>query len=186
MFENAQNKRTIPAPTRKNIMILTAFTFFHVVISLIGIVSGFVVVFGLLASKRLDGWTAVFLTTTVATSVTGFFFPVHRFLPSHAVGILSLIVLGFAMLALYRFQLAGGWRRTYVISSIVALYFNVFVLIVQLFEKVPALKAIAPTQSEPPFQIAQLAALLFFVVVGIRATMKFHVEPPRMAVNAHR
>src|SRR5579864_4186566 len=106
-------------------MILTAFTFFHVALSLVGIVSGFVVVFGLLVSKRLDGWTALFLTTTVATSITGFLFPVHHFMPSHALGILSLIALGTAMLALYRHQLAGGWRRTYVITATLALYFNV-------------------------------------------------------------
>ena len=158
-------------------MILSAFTFFHVVISLVGIVSGFVVIYGLLTSKRLDGWTATFLITTVATSLTGFMFPVHHFMPSHAVGILSLVVLAIAILARYRYHLVGAWRKTYVITAAIALYFNVFVLIVQLFEKVPALKAIAPTQSEPPFQIAQLCALLFFTAVTIRATMKFHGEP---------
>jgi len=158
-------------------MILSAFTFLHVLISLVGIGSGFVVVYGLLASKRLDGWTATFLWTTVATSVTGFMFPVHRFMPSHVFGILSLIALTFAILARYRHRLAGGWRATYVITAVVSLYLNVFVLIVQLFEKVPALKAIAPTQSEPPFQIAQLCALLLFTAIAIRATMTFHSEP---------
>src|SRR5258708_29945627 len=108
-------------------MILSAFTFFHVVLSLVGIASGFVVVYGLLNSKRFDGWTAVFLATTVATSVTGFMFPFHQFLPSHAVGILSLIVLAIAILARYRFHLLGGWGRTYVITAAIALYFNVFV-----------------------------------------------------------
>jgi len=157
-------------------MILAAFTLFHVLLSLIGIGAGFVVVYGLLASKRYDGWTKLFLVTTVATSVTGFMFPVHKLLPSHIVGILSLIVLGLVILARYGFGLAGGWRRTYAITSVVALYFNFFVLIVQLFEKVPALKALAPTQSEPPFQIAQLAALLVFAFLAIRAAMKFHVE----------
>ncbi|HEY1755908.1 MAG TPA: hypothetical protein VGG72_10965 [Bryobacteraceae bacterium] len=162
-------------------MILSAFTLFHVVLSLVGIGSGFVVLYGLLASKRLESWTMVFLTTTIATSVTGFLFPVHRFMPSHALGILSLTALTIAVLARYRFQLAGPWRRTYVITAVIAQYFNVFVLIVQLFEKVPALKEIAPTQSEAPFQAAQAVALLLFGVLGVRAAMKFHAEPPRTA-----
>jgi hypothetical protein len=162
-------------------MILSAFTMFHVVLSLVGIGSGFVVLYGLLTSKRLDGWTMVFLTTTVATSLTGFLFPVHHFLPSHAVGLLSLIALAIAILARYRFQLAGHWRRTYVITAVIALYFNVFVLIVQLFLKVPSLKEIAPTQSEPPFQMAQLVALILFGLFAVRAAMKFHSGPPRTA-----
>jgi hypothetical protein len=162
-------------------MILSAFTFFHVVLSLVGIASGFVVVYGLLTSKRFDGWTTVFLATTVATSVTGFMFPFHQFLPSHGVGILSLIVLTIAILARYRFHLVGAWGRTYVITAAIALYFNVFVLIVQLFEKVSSLKALAPTQSEPPFQVAQLAALLLFAALTIRAAMKFRAGSPRMA-----
>jgi hypothetical protein len=155
-------------------MILTAFTLFHVALSLIGIGSGFVVVYGLLTSKRLDGWTALFLSTTVATSVTGFMFPVHHFLPSHGVGIVSLIVLAFAILARYRFRLAGRWRRTYAITAVVGLYLNFFVLIAQLFMKVPSLKELAPTQSEPPFQITQAVALLIFATLAVRAAMKFH------------
>jgi hypothetical protein len=162
-------------------MILSAFTMFHVVLSLIGIGSGFVVLYGLLILKRLDGWTMVFLTRTVPASVTGFLFPVHHFLPSHAVGILSLIALAIASLARYRFQLAGLWRRTYLITAVIALYFNVFVLIVQLFLKVPSLKEIVPTQSEPPFQMAQLAALILFGLLAARAAMKFDSEPPRTA-----
>jgi hypothetical protein len=162
-------------------MLLSAFTFFHVVLSLVGIGAGFVVVYGLLASKRLDGWTSLFLITTVATSVTGFLFPFHGFLPSHGVGIVSLIVLTIAIVARYRFGLAGGWRRTYAITAVVALYLNVFVLIVQLFMKVPALKAIAPAQSEPPFQITQLIGLLLFTVLAIGAAIKFRAEPPRTA-----
>lgn len=162
-------------------MILSAFTLFHVILSLIGIGSGFVVVYGLLASKRLDGWTALFLATTVATSLTGFLFPFHQFLPSHGVGIVSLIVLVLAILARYRFRLEGGWRRTYVITAVIALYLNVFVLIAQLFMKVPSLKAIAPTQSEPPFQMTQLVALLLFAALAIRAAIKFHNGPPRAA-----
>ena len=162
-------------------MIVDALTLFHVVLSLVGIASGFVVVYGLIASKCLEGWTALFLWTTVATSVTGFLFPVHHFLPSHGVGIVSLIVLAIAILARYRFRLAGGWRRTYVIAAVIALYLNVFVLIVQLFRKVPSLNAIAPTQSEPPFQVSQLIALLVFAVLATRAAMKFRGEPPRTA-----
>ena len=166
-------------------MILTVFTLFHVVLSLIGIGSGFVVVYGLLTSKRMDGWTALFLSTTVATSVTGFMFPVHHFLPSHAVGIVSLIVLAFAILARYRFGLAGGWRRTYAITAVVSLYLNFFVLIAQLFMKVPALKELAPTQSEPPFQITQGIALLIFATLAVRAAMMFHTgDAARPAAGA--
>jgi hypothetical protein len=157
-------------------MLLTAFTIFHVLLSLIGIAAGLIVMYGLLTSKRLDGWTLIFLTTTVATSVTGYLFPVERLMPSHILGLLSLIALTFAILGRYRYQLAGAWRRTYVITSVIALYFNVFVLVVQMFQKIPALKALAPTQSEPPFAVAQLSVLLLFVIVGIRASMKFRVE----------
>jgi hypothetical protein len=162
-------------------MILSAFTFFHVVISLMGIGSGFLVVYGMLSSKRWDGWTALFLTTTVATSVTGFLFPAHRFTPGHAVGILSLVLLTFSILGRYRFGPAGGWRRTYAITAVTALYLNVFVLIVQLFEKVPSLRALAPTQSEPPFQVTQLSVLVIFAVLAVLAPIKFHVEPPPAA-----
>jgi len=162
-------------------VILGAFTIFHVILSLVAIVSGLAVVYALLGSKRLNGWNTLFLTTTAATSITGFLFPFHGFTPGIGVGILSLIVLAIAFLALYRFRLAGGWSRTYAITAVVALYFNMFVLVVQLFEKVPALKAIAPTQSELPFQMAQAAVLLIFAVLGIRAAMKFHGGPPHMA-----
>ena len=155
---------------------MTTFTLAHVVLSLIGILSGFVVVFGLFASKRLDSWNAVFLASTVLTSVTGFFFPFHRLLPSHVLGILSLITLAIAIPARYSFHLAGPWRRTYVITAVIAFYFNFFVLVAQLFMKVPALKALAPTQSEPPFVIAQVGALTLFIVFGVVATMRFHTE----------
>jgi YD repeat-containing protein len=159
---------------KENTLILTAFTIFHVLVSLIGIASGLVVMLGLLTSRRLDSWTAWFLVTTVATSATGFLFPVEHFMPSHAIGILSLIVLGFAILARYKHRLAGAWRKTYVITATIALYFNVFVLVVQMFRRVPFLEALAPTQSEPPFAIAQLAVLVLFIVLGTRAVMKFH------------
>jgi hypothetical protein len=162
-------------------VILVAFTLFHVLLSLIGIAAGFVVMYGLLASKRFDGWTKLFLITTAATSVTGFMFPVQRSMPSHALGILSLIALTIAIVARYRFDLAGAWRRTYVVTAVIALYFNVFVLIVQLFEKVPALKAIVPTQSEAPLKMAQLAALSIFAFLGTKAAISFRIDPPRTA-----
>jgi hypothetical protein len=152
---------------------MTTFTFVHIVISLLGILSGLVVLFGLIAGKRLDGWTVLFLVTTVATSVTGFMFPFHKLLPSHVVGVISLVVLAIAIAARYSRHLAGGWRRTYVISAVIALYLNVFVLIVQLFEKVPALNAMAPTQSEPPFKITQVVVMAIFVVLGIFAAKGF-------------
>jgi hypothetical protein len=160
---------------------MTAFTLFHVVLSLVGIFSGFVVVFGLIALRRLNGWTAIFLSTTVLTSVTGFLFPFHRLLPSHVLGILSLIALAVAIYARYQRHLWGGWRRSYVISSFIALYFNVFVLIAQLYMKVPALKAIAPTQTEAPFKITQLTCLALFIVLGISATVRFRGEQLRTA-----
>jgi len=160
-------------------MSLATYTAAHVAISLVGIGSGLVVLFGLLKGKNFRGWAGLFLATTVATSVTGFGFPAEHFLPSHGVGILSLIALVGAIAALYRFRLAGGWRRTYVICAMVALYLNCFVLVVQSFEKVDALKALAPTQSEPPFAIAQLVVLALFVFAGIQAAKRFRVEPPK-------
>jgi hypothetical protein len=160
---------------------LSIFTFIHVVISLVGIFSGFVVLFGWLAAKNLDGWTATFLLTTVATSVTGFFLPAEHFMPSHAVGIISLVVLAVALFALYGRQLSGGWRRGYLLTATAALYFNVFVLVAQLFAKVPALKALAPTQAEPPFAIAQGLVLVLFVVLGFLAMKRFRLEPAKAA-----
>jgi hypothetical protein len=154
-------------------MTTSTFTLVHVVLSLVGIFSGFVVVFGMLAAKRLDGWTALFFVTTVLTSVTGFLFPFHRFLPSHGVGIVSLIVLAVAILARYAFHLAGAWRRIYAVTAVMALYLNVFVLIAQAFQKVAALKAMAPTQSEPPFLVAQLIGMALFVVLTIFAARRF-------------
>lgn len=152
-------------------------TFVHVLISLIGIGAGLVVAYGLLTGKRLDGWTKLFLVTTVATSVTGFFFPVHQFMPSHAVGIISLVVLAIAIPARYKFHLRSAWRWIYVVGAVISLYLNVFVGIVQSFQKIPALKAMAPTQSEPPFLIAQLVVLVLFVGIGILGSIKFHINP---------
>jgi hypothetical protein len=158
-------------------MILIIFTLLHVAISLVGIISGFVVAWGFLKSKKSDCWTALFLATTAATSVTGFMFPFHGFKPSYVLGILSLIALTPCYIARYRKYLAGHWRAVYVITAMIALYFNVFVLVVQSFMKVPALHALAPTQSEPPFAITQLIVLVIFVVLTIFATIKFHPAP---------
>jgi succinate dehydrogenase/fumarate reductase cytochrome b subunit len=155
-------------------MFLTTFTLVHVVISLLGIFSGFIVVFGLLTDKRLDGWTALFLGTTVATSVTGFFFPVEHFMPSHAIGILSLLVLAVAIYARYARHLAGKWRKSYVITAVVAFYFNVFVGIVQAFAKIPALKDLAPTQSEAPFKVTQAVVLGIFIALAALSALRFH------------
>jgi hypothetical protein len=155
-------------------MSLETFTLVHVIISLVGIASGLVVVFGMLGGKRRNGCNAVFLTTTVLTSVTGFGFPFDHLLPSHKVGIISLLVLAIAVLARYAMHLAGPWQRIYVISAVIALYLNVFVLVVQGFLKVPALHALAPTQKEPPFLVAQLAVLAIFIGLGIGAANKAH------------
>jgi len=156
-------------------------TFVHVVLSLVGIFSGIVVAYGFLTSKRLEGWTTLFLVTTVLTSVTGFFFPFHKFLPSHALGIISLVALAVALVALYARELCGAWRLLYVVSAVMALYLNVFVLVVQLFQKVPALKAVAPTQSEPPFAATPLVVLILFIALGFFAGKKFRMETARTA-----
>lgn len=157
-------------------MILEIYTLIHVAISLVGIFTGFVVLYGLLTSKSLPGWTNVFLVTTALTSVTGFFFPVHRLLPSHIVGMISLVLLATAIYALFGRRLAGLWRKIYVVSGVLALYLNVFVGIVQSFEKIPALKDMAPTQSEPPFKITQLIVLLLFIGFAIVGSIRFRAE----------
>src|SRR5712692_6852276 len=125
-------------------MSTSTFTLVHVVLSLIGIFSGAIVLFGMFNSKTLNGWTALFLATTVLTSVTGFFFPRDHLLPSHIVGIISLVVLAAAILALYAYRLAGAWRRVYVAGAVAALYLNVFVAVVQAFLKLSVLKPLAP------------------------------------------
>jgi uncharacterized membrane protein SirB2 len=152
---------------------MTTLTLLHVVLSLVGIASGIVVLRGLLAAKRLDGWTSLFLATTSLTSITGFLFPFREFLPSHAFGIISLIALAAAYYARYARGLTGSWRKTYVVTALIALYLNVFVLVVQSFLKIPALTALAPTQSEAPFAVAQLVVLMLFIWLGIRAFRKF-------------
>ena len=159
---------------------LAIFTLVHVIISLVAIVSGFVLLAGFFASRRLDGWTALFLITTAATSVTGFLFPAHHFMPSHVLGIISLLVLPVAIVARYRHRLAGAWRWVYVVASMVVLYLNVFVLVVQAFLKVPSLKALAPTQSEPPFAITQLTVLVLFIALATLAAIRFRPGDSRV------
>jgi hypothetical protein len=163
-------------------MSTSAFTLFHVVLSLAGILAGFVVVAGMLGSKTVDGWTALFLATTILTSVTGYFFPVDKILPSHIVGAVSLVALAIALLALYGFRLERSWRWVYVATAVLALYLNVFVLVAQAFQKVAFLNALAPTQSDPGFIIAQLVVLIVFVVLGFMAVRSFHpeIKPPAL------
>jgi uncharacterized membrane protein SirB2 len=158
-------------------MSTSTFTLVHVVLSLVGILAGLVVVFGMFSSKKLDGWTALFLATTVLTSVTGFLFPRDHILPSHIVGVISLVVLAIAIFALYSRHLEGPWRWIYVVAAVVALYLNVFVAVFQSFLKVQTLNALAPTQSEPPFLIAQSVALLIFIALAVVALRSFHPQP---------
>lgn len=151
-----------------------AFTTLHVVISLIGLLSGAIAVAAMLGDMRPGPWTAVFLCSTVLTSATGFLFHSAKLGPAHVVGVLSLIVLALACAALYGFHLRGVWRTVYVVSALLALWFNAFVAVVQAFGKIAALKALAPTGSEPPFLLAQLVVLAVFVALGVLATRRFH------------
>jgi hypothetical protein len=159
-------------------MSLSTFTTVHVIISLIGIVTGIVVVLGMLGGRKLGGWTAIFLATTVLTSVTGFLFPFTKLLPSHVVGIISLVVLAVAVLALYVFHLDGPWRWIYVAGAILALYLNAFVAVVQAFQKLAFLQPLAPTQAEAPFIVAQVAVLAIFAALGLLAVRRFHPSMP--------
>ena len=156
-------------------MSLSAFTMVHVIISLIGLATGFIVLFGLLGSHRLPGMTALFLLTTILTSVTGFLFPFDKLLPSHMVGIVSLIVLAIACFALYVMKLSGAWRWIYTLTAMIALYLNVFVLVIQSFLKIGPLHALAPSvpPSEPPFAVVQGIVLVFFVIAIIGAARRF-------------
>ena len=164
------------------------FTLLHVIISLVAIASGLVVLFGMLGSRRMPGWTLFFLATTILTSITGYFFSIHGFTPAQAVGGISLVILLIALVALYGKHLAGAWRWIYVATAVTALWFNVFVLIVQSFQKVSFLNPLAP-QVGPPFSepqntqfvIAQAAALAFFVVLGIVAALRFRPGPAMSA-----
>jgi len=155
-------------------MSTATFTSIHVALSLIGIVSGIIVLFGWLNGKSLAGWTVLFLVTSVATSATGFGFPTTGILPSHVVGGISLAALAVAILALYGYLLAGVWRPIYLASAMLALYLNCFVGVVQAFRKVPVLEALAPTQSEPPFLVAQIIVMALLIVLGYLAAKRFH------------
>jgi hypothetical protein len=158
-------------------MSIAAFTTLHVVISLIGIATGFIVAFGMIGGRRLPLWNALFLATTALTSLTGFLFPFKGVTPGIVIGILSILILIVAVIALYSKQLTGGWRGTYVITAMLAQYFNFFVLIVQSFEKVPSLHALAPTGSEAPFKIVQLLVLVLFIALTVFAFKRFRGEP---------
>jgi hypothetical protein len=164
----------------------TTFTWIHTIFSLVMLGSGIVVMTAMLRSQRRSGWSIVFFLTGLATSATGFGFPLNQFLPSHWIGVVSLIVLAIAVLARYAFFLAGTWRPVYVIGTVTALYLDVFVFIVQLFRKIPALRALAPTESEPPFVVVQLVALVIFVVLAIAAVRKFHPPPSTWALRQAR
>ena len=164
-------------------MSTSAFTLFHVVVSLIAIVTGIIVAVTMLGSKTANSWTAIFLATTALTSITGFLFPRDQVLPSHIVGAISLLVLIIAIAALYGYRLARSWRWIYVVSALAALYLNVFVLVAQAFMKVPILNALAPTPSDPGFIVAQLIVLALFVALGIRAVRRFHPEAHASALR---
>jgi hypothetical protein len=159
---------------------MTTFTLLHVGVSLLAIVAGLVVVGGLAAGARLDGWTGLFLVTTFLTNASGFFFPTPGFMPSHGVGVVSLVLLPVVLWARYRAGLAGGWRRTYVILTTTLLWMNVFVLIAQLFRRVPALIVLAPKQQEPPFLLTQLVTLVVFVLLGRAAARGFLAPAGRL------
>jgi hypothetical protein len=159
---------------------LTAFTLFHVVVSLVAMGAGAVVVYGLLQSRILPRWTELFLTTAVLTSVTALLFPSKGVDPARIVAVISLAVLAFAVIALYRHRLEGGWRSVYVVSTLVALYFDVFVGVIQAFMKIEFLRVLAPTQKEPPFVAAQLIVLILFVWVGVLAVKRFHPRASSM------
>lgn len=149
-----------------------AFTLAHVLISLVGIVAGFVVLAAMMADRWAKGWNALFLVTTIATSVTGFMFH-SAFGPPHVIGIISLVVLAVALFALYSGSLQGWWRLVYVVTATLALYLNFFVGVVQAFQKMPALHAMAPTQSEPPFLIAQTVVMVAFIALGFFSARRF-------------
>jgi hypothetical protein len=156
----------------------SVFTTLHVVISLVAIATGIVVFYGMVAGRRMEGWTALFLLTTVLTSVTGFMFPAVSVGPPFIFGVISLVVLAAAIPARYTFHLIGPWRPIYIVGALIALYLNVVVLIVQSFQKLAFLQPLAPTQSEPPFLAVQIVVLIAFVVFGWMAVRRFH---PAMA-----
>jgi len=152
---------------------LTLFAFVHVVITLIAMIAGLIAIFGMIGNNRRDGVTAIFLLFTVLTSVTGFLFPIHGLTPALILGIMSMVVLVIAVAARYLYAMQGAWRWIYVVTAVVAQYFNSFVLVVQSFLKFPALHALAPQGNEPPFAIAQGLVLLFYIVLGYLAVKRF-------------
>lgn len=154
-------------------MTLQSFTVFHLILSMIGIAFGFIVAGGILASNKLPGWTALFLLTTILTNATGFLFPVAKLLPSHIVAALSLVLLAVALYAYYGKSLDGVWRPVYIVTAMLALWFNVFVLVAQSFLKVALLNVYAPTGSEPPFAITQGVVLIFFIAAILLGIRKF-------------
>jgi hypothetical protein len=154
-------------------MSIGTFTLLHVIISLVGVGSGLVVAFAMLKSKQVSALTALFLITTILTSVTGYFFHPIIFDPAEIVGFISLAVLALALLALYGLHLKGLWRPVYVVTALIALYLNCFVTVVQSFGKIEALRALAPTQKEPPFMVAQAVLLLAFIMLGVFAVRRF-------------
>jgi hypothetical protein len=160
---------------------LDAFTLFHTALSLVQLVSGIIVVIAFVGSRHGGPWLWVYLVSAIATSVTGFGFPIDKFLPSHAFGIISLVLLLLVILARYTFHLAGAWRWVYVIGLVITVYLDAFVAVVQAFLKIPALHALAPAGSEPPFAIAQGVLLVVFVVLAIMAAKRFHPEAARAA-----
>jgi len=162
-------------------MSTASFTLLHVAISLIAIASGVVVTIGMWRAQRMPLWTAVFLVTTIATSVTGFLFHSKSFGPPHVVGVISLIILALALVALYGYRLTGAWRWIYVAGALAAFYLNVFVAVVQAFQKLPFLNALAPKGSEPPFAITQLLVLAGFIALGVIAARRFHPGEPAPA-----
>jgi hypothetical protein len=152
---------------------ITTFTLIHTLISLIAITAGLVVMGGLMAERRLDGWIGLFLVTTALTSITGFMFPLTQLIASHYVGFISLLILPPVIYARYRKHLLGKWRGVFVVGTALTLYLNFFVLVVQLFRRVPALLVSAPTQKEPPFVVTQILVLALFAVLSVAAFKKF-------------
>jgi hypothetical protein len=153
---------------------MTPLVFIHTLISLLGIATGLAMLRSMWANQRADRWTGGFLATTILTSASGFVLPAAKFMPSHAVGVLSLAILALACYARYAKRMSGAWRLAFVLSAVAALYFNVFVLVIQLFLKVPVLRELAPQQSEPPFAIAQAVLLVAFAVAAVFAGRRFH------------
>ena len=165
-------------------MNITTLTLVHTIISIVAITAGLVVVGGLIAGARIDGWTGIFLVTTALTSITGFFFPFARLAASQWIGIISLVVLPFVLAARYWKQMVGAWRGIYVVGTVLVLYLNFFVLMVQLFRRIPALIVAAPKQTEPPFVLSQLLVMALFAWLGIAAFRRFRPEvvvPARQA-----